>query len=680
MADLDFELEIRSEGGRDYQVAVLRSPAGEARATMRFPFDELALQIRLQALEIALLRSGGSRRRLASPEEQSVLEFGRDLFDALVSGEVRSRFDVSRNEALRQGKALRVKLRFDSPALAALPWEFLYDGRKAEYLALSTSTPLVRYIELPDAIEPLLVTGPLRILGMVASPSDLPALDVEREQLRIQDATKDLQARGLVQIHWLEHATWRDLQQALRREKWHIFHFVGHGGFDPTTDEGLIALVDDDGGTFRLPATELARLLGDHQPLRLAVLNACEGARGSSHDLFSSTAATVVRRGTPAVVAMQYEITDRAAIEFSRSFYEAIADGLPVDIALAEARKSVSVAISNTLEWGTPVLFMRSADGVLFKMRRQKATAADRGPSSAVIAGAEIETIAPPVLPSEAELAEGAAEAVDIAEQPVDAASEPAGSELAVEVGHPISLPDVRPASPDRPDEGLDPWPTADRPAAIPARQASVHRARSRRVPLLIGSLVAAAVIAAAGLSFAGLLKTDQSGSVPSASLLANIPSPSPTPPSRTPTPSRTPMPSPSFNSVLAPNHELTPGNEILSPHGKYKLQLTGSGDLVLIRMDPAPGVIVWKAPKLFAQPGYHAYMQDDGNFTFGTRSGTGLWDSDSAKHPGARLDVQDDGNVVVLDPFFGAELWSSKGSRGCDRTKFECSPTAKYP
>jgi hypothetical protein len=69
---------------------------------------------------------------------------------------------------------------------------------------------------------------------------------------------------------------------------------------------------------------------------------------------------------------MQYPITDRAAIEFSRSFYEAIADGLPVDIALAEARKSVSVAINNTLEWGTPVLFMRSEDGVLFKIRRPR--------------------------------------------------------------------------------------------------------------------------------------------------------------------------------------------------------------------------------------------------------------------------------------------------------------------
>ena len=124
---LDFEIEIGHGQGREYPVAVIRSPAGEARETMRFPFDELALQNRLQALEIALLRSGGSRRRVLSPEEQTVQDFGQALFNALVCGEIRSRFDVSRSEARQQGKGLRLKLRFQAPELAALPWEFLYD-------------------------------------------------------------------------------------------------------------------------------------------------------------------------------------------------------------------------------------------------------------------------------------------------------------------------------------------------------------------------------------------------------------------------------------------------------------------------------------------------------------------------------------------------------------------------
>ena len=160
MEPLDFELGIASIAGGDYEVSVLRSPAGEAHATMRFPFDGLELQTRLQALEIALLRSGGTRRQLDSTDGQKVRDFGRDLFDALIQGDVRSRFDASLAEAERADRPLRVRLRFDAPALAALPWEFLYDQRQPDYMVLSANTPLVRYIEVPETVKPLTVTRP----------------------------------------------------------------------------------------------------------------------------------------------------------------------------------------------------------------------------------------------------------------------------------------------------------------------------------------------------------------------------------------------------------------------------------------------------------------------------------------------------------------------------------------
>jgi hypothetical protein len=62
---------------------------------------------------------------------------------------------------------------------------------------------------------------------------------------------------------------------------------------------------------------------------------------------------------------MQFEITDRAAVVFGGEFYAALADGYPVDSALAEARKAI-FADQNDVEWGTPVLFMRVADGRIF--------------------------------------------------------------------------------------------------------------------------------------------------------------------------------------------------------------------------------------------------------------------------------------------------------------------------
>jgi len=371
---LDFELEIGLGTGREYPVAVVRSPAGEARETMRFPFDELALESRLKGLQIALLRSGGQRRKMPLPEEQAVQDFGRALFDALFIGEVRSRYDMSWREATQKDLGLRLKLRIQSPQLAALPWEFLYDFRQAEYVCLSRNTPVVRYLEIPQPLQSLTVTPPLRILGMAVSSKDpyLQPLDLRREKQRVENATKHLRDTGLIELTWLQGQTWRDLQKALRSGPWHIFHYIGHGGFNRHSDEGLIFLADETGESHQLTATNLGRLLADHRSLRLVFLNSCEGARGSDRDLFSSTGAILVRRGLPAVLAMQYEITDRAAIEFSRAFYEALVEGISVDAAAAEARKAVSMAINNTVEWGTPVLYMRSPDGRIFDFTQEQ--------------------------------------------------------------------------------------------------------------------------------------------------------------------------------------------------------------------------------------------------------------------------------------------------------------------
>jgi formylglycine-generating enzyme required for sulfatase activity len=371
---LDFELEIGPAQGGGYPIAVLKSPAGEARTTVPFPFDELALERYLLRLENALLRRRGGRRQVLSEEEKLVQEFGRALFDFLLSGEARSRYDVSRIQAAGQGLGLRLKLRIQPPELAALPWEFLYDPRQAEYLCLAAVTPVVRYLELPQPVQQLTVEPPLRILGMLASPQGLQPLDIESEKERLERALAGLQAQGQVQLTWLEGRTWRDLQRTLRHGRWHIFHFIGHGGFDPQADEGLIVLENDDRSPHRLAATQLARLLADHQPLRLALLNACEGAHGGSQDIFSSTASILLRRGLPAVLAMQYPITDRAAIELTRSFYEALADGWPVDACIAEARKAISIALPGGLEWGTPVLHLRAPDGLLFRLQPPAAT------------------------------------------------------------------------------------------------------------------------------------------------------------------------------------------------------------------------------------------------------------------------------------------------------------------
>ncbi len=388
---LDFDLEIGPGDGLTYPLAVLHSPAGNARGQMDFPFRELDLENRLLALQNALLRSGGARRKVLTDEERSVRGFGQALFAALFRDDVRSAYDVSRRMAREEGCGLRLKLRILAPDLAVLPWEYLFDERLDEYVCLSFGTPIVRFLEVAQPILPLAVTPPLRILAMIASPAGLTPLDVAAERQKLERAVAGLAARHLVQLQWLEGQTRRELHRAMRPGSgpWHIFHFVGHGGFDPVREEGFLALCDREGRPDLITATELGRELADHPTLRLVVLNACESAHAAKRDIFSSAAATLVRRGVPAAVAMQYEITDRAAIEFAELFYEALAEGLPVDAAVTDARKGVSGAIRDTLEWGIPVLIMRSSDGVLFEVgeagERVDKEPVDKGPRGAAV-------------------------------------------------------------------------------------------------------------------------------------------------------------------------------------------------------------------------------------------------------------------------------------------------------
>src|SRR5262249_20857988 len=144
-----------------------------------------------------------------------------------------------------------------------------------------------------------------------------------------------------------------------------ILHFVGHGGFDERSQDGVLLLEDEDRMSYRIGGQDLGMLLHDHRSLRLAVLNSCDGARASRIDPFGGTAQSLVQQGLPAVIAMQFEVSDDAAIGLAREFYGALADSYPVDAALTEARKALFAAQSG-VEWGTPVLYLRAPDAKIF--------------------------------------------------------------------------------------------------------------------------------------------------------------------------------------------------------------------------------------------------------------------------------------------------------------------------
>ena len=63
-------------------------------------------------------------------------------------------------------------LRIDTPALAGLPWEAMYDQAAGAYVCRQDQ--LVRHVPVASVPAPLRVRPPLRILGVVSSPRGLP--------------------------------------------------------------------------------------------------------------------------------------------------------------------------------------------------------------------------------------------------------------------------------------------------------------------------------------------------------------------------------------------------------------------------------------------------------------------------------------------------------------------------
>ncbi|QDU23877.1 GNAT family N-acetyltransferase [Urbifossiella limnaea] len=438
---LDFVLQVRpADDGRDYTVRAL-TPGGDGTGRMRLPFSDGALDRHLLELQNAVLRSDGARRGAVARVETPAKELGAGLYEALLGGAVGERYEQVRRDAVRQGAGVRLRLDLESAELSRLPWEFLYNRATDQFLC-TRNTTLVRYLDTGQPVTPAAVACPLRILAVVACPRDLPPIDVAAEKACMEVALKRLTDRRAVALTWLDAATYESLEATLQSGSWHVLHFIGHGRYDAAADEGLLFFDDGAGGIDERSAQQLALLLGDSRALRLVTLCSCETAAGGPTGRPGGTAATLVREGVAAVVAMQYEISDKAAVKFSERFYQALADGLPVDAAVLQGRRAVAMSVRNSVEWGTPVLYTQCADGVLFGITPQAAVAPlpVAPPPRLVVASPPAPPAAAPVPQPERSQAPPL---IDVAPPPRPV--EPAPQPLPPPVAAPVSSPPVEP-------------------------------------------------------------------------------------------------------------------------------------------------------------------------------------------------------------------------------------------
>ncbi len=364
----DFVIRFQSASSGEYSAQV-SSPAGETCDAFRPPecpggLEAIRTELRRQAGAAA---ASGSSRELDDGEQRvaradaAARELGHRLFTALFTDPILELYLRSLEYlADEDDRALRIKLSFDpsSPTLlrlCGLPWELLYRRETREFLAKGRRTPVVRHLELPRRLPRPAFEPPLRILVVGSNPLGTPALDLQRELKEIGAAWR---GQSGVEVVSLPRATPQDLREVL---PCHILHFMGHGSFEEATGRGALLLETPEGEPDRLLGDEFVNLLRDHPSLQLVVLNACLTGKlevtAEDTDPFAGVATALMMAEVPAVVAMQLPISDSAAIGFSRTFYQRMAAGDPVDAAMVEGRQTLFAEHRRSLEWMVPVLF-----------------------------------------------------------------------------------------------------------------------------------------------------------------------------------------------------------------------------------------------------------------------------------------------------------------------------------
>lgn len=383
-------VEIRFGAGvtGTYPLAVTESPTGRL-ASAPCAVDPRALENALWSssapVDGALRRDHrgpGDAPENLLPSAQDAKQVGQELYALLFNSHIRSCLDSSlRSVDAQRREGLRFLINTtEAPDLARLPWEFLYSPEQDDFLFSNQMTPLIRWLDVDQPPPTLAVEPPLRLLMAVAAPHNRPDLSVGDEIAHLDDALGDLITEGRVNVVRLDHATLEGLDDALLREKPHVLHFIGHGDF--TANEGVVVLESQTtpGEADPITGRKLGVLLRNHlASLRFVFLNSCLGAAASRHDPFGGVAQSLIRRGIPAVIAMQFPIPDRAAVTLARHFYRYLAAGLPVDTALTSARAFL-FARGHEVEWGAPTLHMRTPDGRLFEVGEQGAAGDDASP------------------------------------------------------------------------------------------------------------------------------------------------------------------------------------------------------------------------------------------------------------------------------------------------------------
>jgi formylglycine-generating enzyme required for sulfatase activity len=163
--------------------------------------------------------------------------------------------------------------------------------------------------------------------GSVTIPSTDP-LQLDREIRQIRRIVEGGRYRDLVDVDTHLAVNPDDLLPLLRRRSANVVHFCGH-----STERGIV-LADDHNAPVLVSKEAFVRVIrAVGSKVELILLNSCTGME----------IARSLAEVCGCAIGMRDKIGDRAAWTFSRAFYEAFADGVPVQEAVEHGRTALAL-------------------------------------------------------------------------------------------------------------------------------------------------------------------------------------------------------------------------------------------------------------------------------------------------------------------------------------------------
>lgn len=294
--------------------------------------------------------------------------YGQKLGKALFTEQrLITAFTTAKFVAKEQGAYLRVRLAIsqDLLQLHALQWEKLIFPEERLPIFQDETVLFSRYLISTDP-RPIPRPKPrdVKALIVIARPANpqlcgVPDIPIADALLQASTAFKDIHATQL-----LDNQATLDALRDKIRNGYDLIYLVAHGKL--VDNKPQIGLVKENQAIDWIDGQELADRIGQLECLpKLIVLASCVSA-GAGNNLDSNVLAAIgpllVRKGVPAVIAMQGKIGQTTTLQFMKVLFEQLSCTGLIDQAVAIARSK----IRERLDWWAPVLFMRLESGLLF--------------------------------------------------------------------------------------------------------------------------------------------------------------------------------------------------------------------------------------------------------------------------------------------------------------------------